>query len=304
MNRYKLLLSCLLICLVLHSCNKDTQDSPTVTAEMDNGKLKQFKGFEFSYDNKSRLIKLEPNPSLNYSATTITKFFYKDDKQEFYRVELSSINNPDAKTPVVLQYDSRNNLEKIIYKKTIFPPSPDYNNIIYLSTYNSISEQLPVFIDSIVYNTQNNPIEIFRIQSGVSQKIKITYYPGDTLMKTIVFPSTRVEKIECITYESKSYNPLYVVHKNLYLLNNPVFGTNLPGTILPVDMLWAPAFSSQCDNYLGLSKYIPINILAYGIGNNGPTYYNLNFTTTIDNKANITKIINTNSITDISNFFY
>lgn len=304
MNAYKLLLSCLLIWLVLHSCNKDTQDSPTGTTETGNGKLKQFKGFEFSYDNKSRLIKLEPNPSLNYSATTITKFFYKDDKQEFYRVELSRINNPDAKTPVVLQYDSRNNLEKIIYKETIYPPSPDYNNITYLSTYNPVSEPLPVFIDSIVYNSQNNPIEILRIQNAVSQKIRITYYPGDTLIKAIIFPSTTVEKIECINYEIKSYNPLHVVHKNLYLLNNPVFGTNLPGTILPVDMLYAPAFSSKCDNYLGLSKYIPSYILAYGIGYNGPTYYSLYFTTKIDNKANITKIINTNSNTDISNFFY
>ena len=303
MNTYKLLLSCLLICSILHSCNKGNT-SPDGTIETGNGKLKQFKGFEFSYDNKSRLIKLEPNPALNYSATTITKFFYKDATQEFYRVELSSINNPDAKTPVVLQYNSRNNLEKIIYKHTIYPPSPNYNNITHLSTYNSVSEPLPVFIDSIIYNSQNNPIEIFRIQSTVLQKIRISYYPGDTLIKTILFPSATVQKIECINYEFKSYNPLHFVHKNLYLLDNAVFGTNLPGTILPVNMLWAPAFSSKCDNYLGLSKYIPINILAYGEGYNGPTYYNLFFRTIIDDKGNITEIKNTNSTSEISTFIY
>ncbi len=293
---------------ILCSCNKNNITENPLSPVTGNGKLQSFKEFNFSYDDLNRLIKVEPDLLNNSAKNDVIKLFYKNNTNDLLRVEISRLDNPDSKVPVILQYDNNNNITKIIHKLAIFPPSPYYNDINYLSTYNAASEPAPVYYDSIVYNTKNNPTEIISfLHINIPIKQKIFYYPGDTLVKKIELynsssPNTISESIECVGYDFVATNPLYDANTKLYLFNKAVYHM-LPGTILPtIDHAYAPAYSQLCDKTFGLFKNLPNQVYAYGIGNNGYTTYNIYFKYIKNQHDKLSYIMKTNSnYTDTTN---
>lgn len=230
------------------------------------GLLKRFKSYDFTYDNQHRLHSLYGDINAVNPIDTVLFFYANTNTSKVLRIEWLDIQR--IKRPIILQYDSHDNLVKVIMKDTVGPNSPLYNDVGYLSTLNPATD-FNYEIDSIIYNSLNKPIEKYwgfcGLYSGTEYNFKyiINYFPGDTLIREIKYGSlsstgtfTEGENLKFDNYMTDHINPLYQNNKDLFLLTSLRFEYTLY-LILPIDGLFDNHYSRECDHILGVSKYLP-----------------------------------------------
>ena len=259
-NNYLVFLT-MTLTILNYSCTVQHPDN----IESGSGVLKRFNTLEFTYDSQNRLYKVDGSSSATNPLDTVT-FFYNTNSSRVFRIEALYDVSSTIKKPIILEYDNNNNLVKIITKDTIQPTSPNFNNLTYLSTFDRTTD-INFQIDSIIYNSKNNPTELYdgfslgTAGGGTvySSRHIIVYHPGDTLIKEIRKEHSSStgyyieDKLILDSLIGDHVNPVWQTYKYLYMIKN----IHRNGySFLPMSG-FVVYYTQSCDQLLGIAKYLP-----------------------------------------------